>query len=78
MKIRVCDECGKTNPPDAWYCEACGASLSMKAIVKDSPESIQAYQDEQKAKQEILPVGLDLKQDSQHLTATFYGFRLPD
>lgn len=74
MKTRICDECGKTNPTDSWYCQECGASLSMDAIVEDSFEAVLSYKNEKETKNELLPPGLELHQDANQLTATFSWF----
>lgn len=33
MKARICPECGKHNPENAFNCVACGATLSIKTLV---------------------------------------------
>jgi ribosomal protein L40E len=34
MKIRLCPECGKHNPGDAWNCANCGQALALETIVE--------------------------------------------
>lgn len=32
MKVRVCPNCGKHNPDNAWNCQECGATLSIDTL----------------------------------------------
>lgn len=40
--MRICPECGKHNPGDAWNCESCGQTLSVKTLVKLGAETFDA------------------------------------
>lgn len=37
MKVRVCPECGKHNPENAWNCVECGSTLSVKTVMATDP-----------------------------------------
>lgn len=34
MEVRICPECGKHNPADAWHCAKCGQTLSVSTLAE--------------------------------------------
>lgn len=53
MKVKICNNCGKHNPIDAWNCENCGETLSVNTITELSDDAISEEAQAQINKQSI-------------------------
>lgn len=40
VRCRVCPDCGKQNPVEAWHCSACGATLSLDTVAEVVPQDV--------------------------------------
>jgi len=63
MRVKVCPNCGKHNSENAWNCDDCGATLSMKTLV-DTDE----FQSE--SEQALSEISTYFKQDVEHILNT--------